>query len=76
MKLSETKKFFLDYHRSNSKKNTLLNYERLISRSCIDYGDREIQSITSDDVLYVKKPDNAACYCTYAVHGDEWSMLV
>ena len=40
-----------------------------------------LPQINSSD-LHVKKPDNAACYCRYAcyctlaVHGDEWPNLV
>jgi len=52
MRVSEIRKYFIDYHKANSKRNTLLNCERLLSQFCIDYGDRDIQSITSDEVLH------------------------
>ena len=38
------------------------------------------QSLTESKVkepkFYVKKPDNASCYRTLAVHGDGWPILV
>ena len=32
MKASEATNLFLDYHRTNSKKNTLINYEKLLMK--------------------------------------------
>jgi integrase/recombinase XerD len=51
MQILEATKLFLDYHRMNSKKNTLLNYERFISFFCEQFGERQSDSISTEDVL-------------------------
>ena len=51
MKVSQAIQSFREYHRMNSKKNTLKNYELIFTRSQEAYGDRQIDSITFDDVL-------------------------
>jgi hypothetical protein len=47
MKVSQATKSFLDYHRMNSKKNTVRNYEYLLTQFCIQFGDREEESLSS-----------------------------
>jgi integrase/recombinase XerD len=51
MKILEAKKCFFDYHRINSKANTIRNYELLLPRFCDQFGDRELESISSEEVL-------------------------
>jgi site-specific recombinase XerD len=51
MKLSQAVQSFQEYHRLNSKKNTLKNYEFLFTRFLEADSDRQIDSISSDDVL-------------------------
>jgi hypothetical protein len=51
MKLPQAVQSFRKYHRLNSKKNTLKNYEFIFTRLQEAYGDRQIDSISSDDVL-------------------------
>ena len=42
---------FLDYHRMNSQKNTLKNYELTLSRFSAQHGEREMESITPEAIL-------------------------
>jgi integrase/recombinase XerD len=51
MKVSQATKSFLDYHRMNSKKNTLRNYLHLLTEFAFQFGDREAESLTSDEIL-------------------------
>lgn len=51
MRLSQAINYFYDYHRMNSKKNTIRNYEPVVSRFSIHFGDRELKSITTDEIL-------------------------
>jgi integrase/recombinase XerD len=51
MRVSEAIKCFLDYHRMNSKTNTIRNYELVSRRFCSEFGDRELGSISSDKIL-------------------------
>ena len=51
MKLSDAKRLFFEYQAMNSKKNTLRNYELLIGRFCSATGDRELETLTTDEVL-------------------------
>ncbi len=53
MKVSEAKKCFFDYHRINSKPNTIRNYELLLFKFCDQCGHREQESITSEEVLEI-----------------------
>ena len=59
MKVSEAKNCFFDYHRVNSKRNTIRNYdtvrnyELLLFKFCDQCGHREQESITSEEVLEV-----------------------
>jgi len=51
MKVTQAIKSYQDYHRINSKKNTLKNYDFLFTRFSDGFSDRELESITSDDIL-------------------------
>ena len=52
MKLSQAVQSFREYHRLNSKKKYAEeNYEFIFTRLQEAYGDRQIDTITSDDVL-------------------------
>jgi integrase/recombinase XerD len=42
---------FFDYHRMNSKTNTIRNYELVLSRFCYQFGDRVLGTISSDEIL-------------------------
>jgi integrase/recombinase XerD len=51
MKVSQAIHSYQEYHRLNSKKNTLKNYEFLFTRFNDQFGNRDIESITPDDIL-------------------------
>jgi len=51
MKVSQAIQLFREYHRMNSKKNTLKNYEFIFTRFQEVFGDRQVESITTDEVL-------------------------
>jgi site-specific recombinase XerD len=51
MKVSKAAKFWIDYHKTHSKKNTVQSYQSVIERFCQDFGDTEIEQVTPDDVL-------------------------
>jgi len=42
---------WIDYHNTQSKKNTVQSYQSVIERFCQDFGDVEIEQVTPDDVL-------------------------
>jgi len=51
MKTSQGVQYCLEYHRTNSRENTRRSTEFVLSRFTKKFGDREINSITSDEVL-------------------------
>ena len=51
MKVVQAIKSYQEYHRINSKKNTLKNYEFLFSRFNDEFGDRELDAITAEEIL-------------------------
>ena len=51
MRVSETSRCFLDYHRINSKTNTVRNYQFVFTRFCNQFGDRELESLTNEEIL-------------------------
>jgi len=51
MKVSEAITCFFEYHEANSKKNTVRNYRFVICRFGEKFGERDIESITTDEVL-------------------------
>jgi integrase/recombinase XerD len=70
MRVSQAINYFYDYHRMNSKKNTIRNYELVLSRFSIHFGDRELESITTEEILVfltqftegVKQSTKKLCY--------------
>ena len=51
MNFSQAVKCCLEYHQVNSKKNTVRSYETIISKICQAFGQRNIDAITTDEVL-------------------------
>jgi len=51
MKVSQPVNYCLEYHRTNSKKNSIRPYEFVVSRFDSQFGHRELDSITSDEIL-------------------------
>jgi hypothetical protein len=47
MKVSQATKSFLDYHRMNSKKNTLRNYLHLLTEFSVRFGDKDLSHFLS-----------------------------
>jgi integrase/recombinase XerD len=52
MKVSQAATFWLNYHRANSRKNTIRAYEELLARFCHENGEKDLNELTSDEVLY------------------------
>lgn len=51
MQTSKAAKLWLDYHKSNLKKNTVRAYETTLTNFCQDFGDKELEEVTSDEIL-------------------------
>jgi integrase/recombinase XerD len=51
MRVSEAIKCFLDYHKINSRTNTIRNYELVLSRFCSQFSERAVESITGEEIL-------------------------
>jgi len=51
MNVSQAIGIFLNYHRVNSKKTTLRNHEFVLARFSHHFGEREAESISSDEIL-------------------------
>ncbi len=51
MKVSQAVTFWLNYHRANSSKNTSRAYRELLERFCHENGEKDLQELTSDEVL-------------------------
>ena len=51
MKVLQAREYFLEYHKLNSKKNTITNYELILSRFCDQCGDEDVDSITTEACL-------------------------
>ena len=51
MKVSQAVAFCLEYHKSNSRQNTIRGYEAILSKFCRKFPDRNLGEITSNDVL-------------------------
>ena len=51
MKVSQAVDFHLQYHRANSKKNTIKTCEFVLTRFCAHFGKRDLASISHEDVL-------------------------
>ena len=50
MKISQAVSIFFDYQRLNVKKNTIRNYEIVLSRFEEQFGDMKLTSISSEDL--------------------------
>ena len=51
MKVSQAVIMFLDYQKINSKQSTLKYYTFMLSRFNVQFADRELGSITPDEIL-------------------------
>ena len=51
MQVFEAAKICLEYHRTNSKKNTIKAYEMILTKFCRQFGERDIYNITTDDAI-------------------------
>ena len=51
MRVSQAINCFFDYHTINSKQNTMRNYENLLTRFSSQFGERELESIKTDEIL-------------------------
>jgi integrase/recombinase XerD len=51
MKLSEASKLWLEYHRAHSKENSIRAYEALLGRIYEEFGDVNLEDMTTDKIL-------------------------
>ena len=51
MQVSKSSELYLEYHRSNSKKNTIKAYEMILTKFCGQFGDRDLYDITTNDAM-------------------------
>jgi site-specific recombinase XerD len=51
MRVSEAIEYYLQYHRMNSQKNTMRSYEFILGKLCCYLGNRELESLTSKQIL-------------------------
>ena len=51
MKISQAVALCLEYHKSNSRQSTIRGYEAILSRFCQKFEDRNLEEITSNEVL-------------------------
>lgn len=51
MQASKAITIWLEYHKSHSKENTLKAYQMVLSNFNQEFGEKNIQGITSDEVL-------------------------
>jgi integrase/recombinase XerD len=51
MNISQASGIFLNYHTVNSSKNMLRNHQFVVTRFSNQWGERDIESITSDEIL-------------------------
>ena len=51
MKISQAAKIWIDYHVTNSKKNTARVYRWLINKFCADFGEEELAGLSSEKIL-------------------------
>ena len=51
MKLSEASKLWLEYHRAHSKENSIRAYEALLGRIYEEFGDANLEDMTTDKIL-------------------------
>jgi hypothetical protein len=51
MKISQAVKIWIDYHVTNSKKNTVRAYRWIINKFCVDFRGEELAELSSEKVL-------------------------
>ncbi len=51
MKVKQTVDYFINYHKAIFKKNTTRNQVFVLIRFLGEFGDRKLESITSDEIL-------------------------
>jgi len=51
MKITDTIKYCLDYHKTNSKETTVRSWKFVLSRFDLHYGERDINSINSEEIM-------------------------
>ena len=51
MKVKEAVDYCLDYHRTNSKKNTVLNYEFVLCKFAALFGERALNSVSTEEIF-------------------------
>jgi len=51
MQVSEAAKLWLEYHKANSKENSIRAYKRVLSKFCEEFGARNLEEITIEKVL-------------------------
>ena len=51
MKVSEAVKIWMEYHKSNSKQNTINTYQTILSKFCQEFGEKELDQVTTDEIL-------------------------
>lgn len=51
MKISRAVDFCLQYHKINSRSNTVVNYDFVLSKFGKRYGDHDILSITTEEII-------------------------
>ena len=52
MRVSEASRLFLEYHKSHSKENSMRAYKLFLSKLCVDFGDEDLEQITTEKVLF------------------------
>ena len=51
MKVKEVVDYCLDYHRANSKKNTVMNYEFVLCKFAALFGEKALNSISTEEIF-------------------------
>ena len=51
MKIYQAAKIWIDYHVTNSKKNTVRGYRWIINKFCADFGGEELAELPPEKVL-------------------------
>jgi hypothetical protein len=51
MQVFEAVKIWLDYHKTNSREKTLRTYKTLISEFCQEFGERNLDELSSEEIL-------------------------
>ena len=73
MKVSQAVDFHLQYHLANSKKNTVKTCEFVLSRFAVQFGKRELASISAEEVLSFQL--SLTKYNKQAIKRNRYSIL-